>query len=339
MKEKHIPLKGRGRGRFGKGKGKGRPDDAREGGPVGPVVDRVDVEAIGRHCEVRKAHGSGIMCMAMTEQGIFTGSQDKSLKRWKPEKGADNRFNLKPEITIPLPDSCFSLLSHGGWLFCGLWSGQIQAFSAEGVETALKGHTRKVTSIILHQNVIISGSTDREVRLWQMDPNTKQFACTHTISESMPGPIAKLCVLGTNLFVGGMNGIAVVNLESLTVTKLLPPTKSVADFLQFQGHLIVAYSDGSLRIYDQEGTLKQETKPLAAGPLVSLGGLELGPRLLCGHARGQVSTIVLPDFAFKTQFQALDGYKVDSILCAGHDGIFLLGSQDGSLQLWQRVGA
>ena len=49
----------------------------------------------------------------------------------------------------------------------------------------------------------------------------------------------------------------------------------------------------------------------------------------------------------------MEGQKTDSLLCAGHDGIFLIGSQvlslsrvdcsvmpaceDGCLQLWQRV--
>jgi len=277
--------------------------------------------------------------MAMTEQGIYTGSQDKSLKRWKPTKEADGRFTLTPELTVPLPDSCFCLLFNGGWFFCGLWSGNIQAFSQDGIEVSLKGHTRRVTSLLVHQNVLISGSADKEVRLWQMDPGTKTFNCTHTLTDSMPGPISKMHVLGTSLFVGGMNGIAVVNLENLTVTKLLPPTKSVADMLEFQGHVIVGYAEGSLRIFDAQGELKTETKPLAAGPILSLAGLESGPRVLCGHSRGQVSSITLPNFEFRLHFQALDGWKVESIHCAGHDGIFLLGSQDGTLQLWQRVGA
>lgn len=328
---------GRGRGK-GKGKGKGKSRDFElDGRPLCAVVDRVDEDQLGRHCEVRKAHGAAVTCMAMTAQGIYTGSQDKSLKRWKPTKLTDGRFSLVPELTVPLPDSCFCLLFNGGWFFCGLWSGQIQAFSQDGVELALKGHTRRVTSMLIHQNVLVSGSNDREVRLWQYDPATKTFNCTHTISESMPGSISKLHVLGGNLFVGGMNGIAVVNLETLIVTKLLPPTKPVADMLEFQGHLIVAYTEGSLRIFDTEGNLKSETKPLAAGPVLALAGLDSGPRVLCGHARGQVSTIMLPSFEFKTHFQALDGWKVESILCAGHDGIFLLGAQDGSLQLWQRV--
>merc|ERR1711920_1148392 len=164
-----------------------------------------------------------------------------------------------------------------------------------------------------------------------MDQNNKAFNCTHTLTDSMPGPISKLKVLNGSLFVGGMNGIAVVNLANLSVTKLLPPTKAVCDMLEFQGHLIVAYSDGCLRIFDVDGNVKSETKPMAAGPLVSIAGLESGPRLLCGHSHGQVSTIELPSFTYRLHFQALDGHKVESILCAGHDGIFGGGSAHRSL--------
>jgi len=225
-----------------------------------------------------------------------------------------------------------------GWIFCGLWDGCVKAFSQEGGDYLLRGHTKRVTAIIQHQGVLISGSVDKEVRLWQMDPGTKAFNCTHTLSESMPGPINCLHVLGDNLWVGGMSGIAMCSLTSLKVTKLLPPTKSVASFLEFQGHVIAAYMDGGLRIFDAEGAQKSEINTLPAGPILRIAGLESGPRVVCGHSHGQVSTITLPGFEFKCQFQAYMDTSIESVMCAGHDGIFLLGSKHGSLQLWQRMG-
>jgi len=328
-------------GARGKGKGKGKMrhrDNETNGISVGPVVRQVESEQIQRHCEVRKAHAMAVTCMAMTAQGVYTGSRDKSLKRWKPVKNDNGAFALQAELTVPLPEACTSLLFNGGWLFCGLYDGTIQAFAQDGAEKTLQGHRRSVQTMLVHHNVLITGAVDREVKLWQMDAATSSFNCTHTLKESIPGPVSKLHVLGNNLFVGGMDGLAVVNLETLTVSNILPPQKPVADMLEFQGHIIVAYSEGSLRIFDADGKLKNETKPLVAGPLLSLAGLESGPRVLCGHAKGHVSTITLPTFEYRTNFQALDACKVESILCAGHDGIFLLGAQDGTLQLWQRVG-
>jgi len=254
-------------------------------------------------------------------------------------KAAFVRFQMQEEIIINLPDNCFSLLYSAGWLFCGLWDGSLRAYHQDGTEASLNGHSRRVTAIITHQNVLITGAMDHEVRLWQMDPNTKKFTCTHTLSESMPGAIVKLKVIGEHLFVGGTNGVAMVNLAKLEVTKLLPPTKPVADFLEFQGHLIVAYQEGNMKVLDGAGECKTDMKPLAAGPILAIGGLEHGPRVLVGHAKGQVSIINLPSFDFKTQFQAIVNSKVNCVMCAGHDGIFMLGFQDGTVQLWQRVGA
>jgi len=301
-------------------------------------VLKVDEESIGRHCEIVGAHGQGIQAISMSQQGIYTASLDKSLKRWKPVPKPDGRMELQNDLQIPLKDSCYALLFQDGWLFCGMWDGSIIAYSQDGSNHSLQGHSRRVNALLVHQSVLISGSADKDVRLWQMTPGSNGFSCTHTISESMPGAINRLHVIGEHLFVGGVSGLAMCNLTSLSVTKILPPTKSVAAFLEFQGHIIVGYADGSLRIFDAAGTLKTDLKPLAAGPIVALGGLESGPRVLVGHAKGQVSIITLPSFEFKTQFQAILGSRVEAIQCAGHDGIFLLGFSNGTLHLWQRVG-
>jgi len=300
------------------------------------TTDKVDEDGIARHCEVLQAHAGTIVAIAMTEQGIYTASQDKTLKRWKPQKDASGRFQLTPDLEVPLQESCFSMYCAGGWIFCGLWDGTVKAFSQEGANSVLRGHTKRVTAITQHQGVLITGSADRDVRLWQMDPGSKAFNCTHTLNESIPGAVNCLCVLGDNIWIGGMNGLALCSLTALKVTKLLPPTKSVTSFLEFQGHVIAAYQDGSLRIFDAEGTMKSEMPILAAGPVVRIAGLESGPRLLCGHSHGQVSIVNLPDFTFKTQFQAYADTSIESVMCAGHDGIFLVGSKTGSLQLWQR---
>lgn len=350
--------KAKGKGLKGKSKGKGKNEDGLGGvcsdfnttgtcprgtncrfahAVVHPVAtQRVDGDDIGRHCEVPDAHSGVISAITMTEQGIYTASMDKSLKRWKPTKSQAGNFELVPELTVQLPDACSSLLYNGGWLFCGLLSGQIRAYSQDGAEMTLEGHTRRVTAMKIHQSILISGSADREVRLWQMDPAIKAFKCTHTLKDGMPGAITRLHILGDKLWVGGYNGVAMCNLTSLTVTKPVQTTKPVADFLEFQGHLIVAYTDGSIVIFTADGARQSEMK-LAAGPILAIAGLDSGPHLLCGHSRGQVSTITLPDFKFKTQFQAFEGTKVESLCCAGHDGIFLVGAQNGALQLWQRV--
>merc|ERR1712241_155488 len=100
--------------------------------------------------------------------------------------------------------------------------------------------------------------------------------------------------------------------------------------------MIVAYSDGSLTIFDATGNTKHSQQPLPAGPVLCIAGLESGPRMLCGHAKGQISSITLPLFQFKVSWQSLERCNAQVMCCAGHDGIFIVGAQNGNLQLWQR---
>jgi len=299
------------------------------------AVERVDGDFLLRHCEVEKAHAGAIHAIVSSPEGIYTVSQDKSLKRWKPQQGPGGLFMLKADLEVPLKESCFSMIRQDGWIFCGLWDGSIRAFSEDHTDITLTGHTGRVSAMLIHENVLISGSADQEVRLWQFDAPSKNFHCTHTIKDT-PGAVHKLMVMGPNLIIGGSNGVAICGLQSLTVSKILPPVKFVADFLEFQGHLIVAYSDGTLRVFDAEGTLKAELKPTPAGSIIAIAGLESGPRVVCTHSKGKVSTVVLPSFEHKLHYQAFEGGRVESIMCAP-DGIFLLGNSSGALQLWQRM--
>merc|ERR1719436_2217414 len=145
-----------------------------------------------------------------------------------------------------------------------------------------------------------------------------------------------MAVLGENLWVGGTNGASIIELKTLRVVSQPGPKKFVSGLLQFSGHMIVVYTDGSMRIFDAAGRETHSQPPLSAGPVLCVAGLDVGPRVLCGHAKGQVSSIALPMFEFKQSWQALEKCKVQSLCCAGHDGIFLLGAENGTLQLWQR---
>jgi len=343
----------RGRGR-GKGKGKGRggsdgesrlykpPGARRRDGDEEIVVERqvtekVDAEKMLRHCEV-PGHTAPISAIAMTPEGIYTASQDKKLKRWKPTPGPDGRFNLVMDQEVPLPEAVHSMICTDGWCMCGLWNGEIKAFNVDGTQTTLAGHTKKVTSMVLHKGILISASMDTQVRLWQFDPATRGFNCLNVLKDDMPGPIFNLVVLGDNLlFIGGMNGVAIMDLQTLRVNKSLPPAKSVTGFLVFEGHVIVSYQDGSLKVIAADGTSKKEVSMLQGGPVHCIAGLVPGPRVLVGHNRGQVSTISLPMFEFQTQFQAFLNNAVECVFATNHEGMFVLGSKSGALQLWQKM--
>mmetsp|Transcript_48026 Transcript_48026/g.153593 ORF Transcript_48026/g.153593 Transcript_48026/m.153593 type:complete len:329 (+) Transcript_48026:1-987(+) len=103
-----------------------------------------------------------------------------------------------------------------------------------------------------------------------------------------------------------------------------------------EAHMIASYADGSVCIFDATTATKHSQPPLSAGAAVCLAGLECGPRLLFGHARGELSSIALPAFELSAAWKALVGCKVRCLCAAGQDGMFLLGAENGELQLWQR---
>lgn len=310
---------------------------APHGASLGKPVEEVRDDGFLRHQEIPRAHSDAVMAIVMAADAIYTASRDKLLKRWKVGRNpSTNRFELTIDLEVPLGDICWCMVMVGEWIFCGLGDGTIKGFSKSGNQAVLKAHTKRAASLIVHQHVLISGGSDGTVRCWQAADTGNMFTCTNTVSEGISSGVTCMAVLAAYLWVGGTSGIAVIELASLRVLQQIQPKKFVASFLQFQDHLIVAYADGQLCIFDAGGVKKHDQPPMDVGPILSVGGLECGPRLLCGHAKGQVSSTVLPDFRLKTCWQALERAKVQSLCCAGQDGVFLVGAENGNLQVWQR---
>jgi len=300
-------------------------------------VEQVPADGFLRHQEITRAHQDAITAIAMAEDAVYTAARDKSLRRWRVGKSVSGRFELNADLEVPLGESCWTMLYVGEWIFCGLSEGTIQGYSKSGQQTTLKAHTKRVTSLLVHHSVLISGGHDCFVRLWQADAGPQAFVNTHNLSADIPGAVNCLRVLGDKLWIGGMSGLAVMDLVQLRVVSQLPPKKCVVSFLEFQGHMITVYADGSTAIYDGMGNQTHSQTPLAPGPVLCIAGLDSGPRVLLGHSKGQVSSIELPSFKMKLYWQAVDRCKVESICAVGQDGIFLIGSQNGNLQLWQRL--
>lgn len=322
----------------GKGKSRGRGDARSQSLAATVFAPKVETEvreeAMLRHDHAIRAHDGPINAIVTADDAIYTVSTDKYLKRWKPVRNATGRFELKNDHSIDLGRGCSSLMYVGEWLFCGLESGVIRGFSKTAGSCDLNGHNKRVSALIVHEHVMISGSADRTIRCWQAG-QSGLFSSTHVVDEDMPGSILCLCVVGDFLWLGTTSGVALVDLKTLKVTSNLMPKKMVSGFVPYQGTAIVAYQDGSIIIYDDRGVQKHSQPPLPGGPLHCIGGLTAGPRVLCGHGKGQVSSIILPSFDLKKYWQAFERCKV-SAMCCSMDGMFMLGGENGDLHLWQR---
>ena len=310
----------------------------KNGKHIGGAVEECREEGIVRHSELPKAHTDSVMSIIIAEDCIYTASRDKTLKRWKVGRNPGGRFELQHEFDVPLGVTCLCMCSVGEWLFCGLGSGAIRGFST-GTRTGflLSAHSKRCSTLLVHEAVLLSGGADASVKCWMMDPSTQMFNNTHSITEGLCGATNCLSVLDGHLWVGGLSGISIIQMETFKVVHQVMPNKSVAGFLVFQGHIIVSYSDGTTCYFDTAGQQKHTLVPLPSGPVLCIAGLETGPRLLCGHAKGQVSSVGLPMMDPRAYWQAFERCKVQSIACAGHDGIFIIGGENGALQIWQSL--
>jgi WD40 repeat protein len=307
--------------------------------PQEEVKEYVREDGFLRHQEIPLAHKEAILCICMAGDSLYTGGRDKMLKRWKPARNpASGRFEVTSDLEMKLADQCSCIVYVGDWIFCGLANGTIKGYNKAGPETELLGHSKSVKVILVHQNILISGGTDGTVRCWL--PEGTAFNCNNTITEGIPGAVQAMCVIGEHLWIGGASGIVVMELSSLRVLQAFGPKKFVAGLLPYEGHLVVLYADGCIRIFEAAGGAEKPCNfaeaPLPAGPSACLAGLEIGPRLLVGHGKGQVSSITLPMFQLKKYWQTFQRCKVQCMTAAGADGIFLIGAENGTLQIWQR---
>ena len=88
--------------------------------------------------------------------------------------------HFKDLLTLPSGTQIATLQGHTGWMGCLivhnniLYSGSgdrtIRAWNLDTNEciTALQGHTNSVYCLIVHNNILYSGSFDKTIRAWQL---------------------------------------------------------------------------------------------------------------------------------------------------------------------------
>ena len=76
----------------------------------------------------------------------FEGVPFKVLSLASEVEPSLNQFGLN-SLKVKLKDSATALLFSGGWLFVGLWDGQVQAFAQSGEELLLTGHRKRARAL------------------------------------------------------------------------------------------------------------------------------------------------------------------------------------------------
>lgn len=325
-------------------------------GPVSGSGDNFTGPMLGKGSELQRVytmppnmgHNGCINCMTMVDGKVYSGGRDNNLWVWRGEKPPGGGFQLVPDMPQPitLGSSVTSLFYEPAskWLFCGLWSGEIQAFCKDPVrQDTLMGHKRSVASLTVHSSVVISGSNDGTVRLWTMNPQSGRFQCHGQPLNSPAGPVTSVRVLNDGLWVGANQGITCFDLNTLQPKGTIPSEHQVTDLIECQGYMLATFRNGDVKIFDATGV--QAYHHPSSGEHTSNTAVEVmmhptlnKPMLLCGQVYGYVTAYDLPEFRPRGSFVCKNNSDIKAIQDVKCDGLFLTGGMHGDIMVWQWTG-
>jgi len=322
----------------------GQQDDAATGPMLGKGSELQRLYTM----PVTMGHESGVNCMIMVEDRVYTGGRDSNLFCWRAVPGPSGGFELvqdSPPIGLGsnVTSLCYDPASK--WLFVGLWNGDIQAYCREPVvQDRLSGHRRSIGSMLVHAGVLVSGSNDGSVRLWTLNPQTGRYQCHGQPLNNPTGAVTAMKMVGDGLWVAAQNGMTCFDLVSLQPKGTIPSTHQVTGLLDCDGFVIATLRNGDIKVYD--GTGKETFVLPSRGEHTSNTAVELvmhpiigKPVLLCGQQYGYITAYDLPDFKPRGSFVCKHNSDVKAILDAKSNGIFMTGGTHGDIVVWQWTNA
>ncbi|GAM28136.1 hypothetical protein SAMD00019534_113120 [Acytostelium subglobosum LB1] len=122
--------------------------------------------------------GVNALCTSATNEDIiYSGSRDRTIKRWEPpvaltaaNVATPNYQQNKLGVTTQHQDWVTSLASHSGLIFSGCRDSTIKGWDPQLNNNShhLIGHESSVNCLVSTRDVILSGSADRSIKLWNV---------------------------------------------------------------------------------------------------------------------------------------------------------------------------
>jgi len=178
---------------------------------------------------------------------IYTGGFDHSIRAW------DTRTWMIIHVIKPEMGNINSLLWHGNCLYVAGGNGTIKGYIWDKKilreHIVMRGHKSEVTSLSCYDNIIVSGSTDSHIKLW----NTNKHVCMN--SQSHMSTVS--CVLASKptqqIYSGGAD-LKVWDMESMYTTQTASnhtaPIRSLAMYNNSDTHILASGSqDKSIKLW------------------------------------------------------------------------------------------
>lgn len=288
-------------------------------------------------------HQGGVSCIALVDDRVYTGGRDSNLFIWRGVQTANGFELVADRQPITLESNVVSLFydSQSKWLFCGLWSGDIQAYCKEPVmEDRLVGHRRCVSSLVVHSSVLVSGSNDGTIRLWTRNPQSGRYQGYGEALNNPSGAVTAVKVLNDALWVAAQNGITCFDLATMSPKGTISSTHQVTGLVECTGYMLATFRNGDLKVYDAVGA-ESFTLP-SRGEHTSNTAVQMmthpvgnKPMLLCGQQYGYITAYDLPDFRPRGSWLCKNNSDVRAILDLGMQGMFMTGGVHGDIMVWQ----
>ncbi|CAD7958249.1 unnamed protein product [Amoebophrya sp. A120] len=359
---------------YGKDGGGGKYNDnfgGKKGGKDGgkssnPLVSNREIKTLGhQNCNVLQRvsaplprnirHWDSVDCLAMLDGRIVAGSRDKSMSIWSGETGAgknpgEERLFLKQFSSAMMHTGVQSLCVEPatGWLFVGLFSGQIKAFQQKPeMELVLKGHEKAVSQLYVYDKFLLSVSHDETFKVWEFSDQSRTFVNNFS-ARSPVGPLHCLRTIGadpsnTRIWLGGERGIACINMQQLVCEGNLDTGGAVVGpfFVYREDHVVVALRTGVIKCYSTQGQPVFEAGPSRSTKHVYCSEMMNGPNdtivFLLGGDHGMITAYTVPELEVIGDFcvNKQEPCRVKSIADCGNSEMFAVGLENGEVYVYK----
>ncbi|XP_076918285.1 protein JINGUBANG-like [Bidens hawaiensis] len=120
------------------------------------------------------AHDDAINAIVVSEDGyVYTGSSDRKIKVWRKLSGENKHTLIDVLEKHKSALNALALSTDGSVLYSGACDRSILVWTSGNdgrhmvVAGALRGHSKEILSIVVVGDLVVTGSTDKTVRVWR----------------------------------------------------------------------------------------------------------------------------------------------------------------------------
>ncbi|MBW3597416.1 MAG: WD40 repeat domain-containing protein, partial [Planctomycetes bacterium] len=290
-----------------------------------PTVQVHDSET-GKVVAELLGHTGEVRAMAFNKDStmLITGGADKTARLWDL---SDAKFPLAARFDSPAEIAAVAVNDDGSQVFTGGADNVIRRWTAAGEESpAITGHTAAVNALAVRGELLVSGSQDGAVRVW----NAETGAALRTISHGAPVIAVAISPDGSKIASASRdNSVKLWSAADGAALASLTGHTAPAARLRFRadGAQLLTTSTDGLRLFDAAGQLRER---LAITEPAPIGAGFSNDRLISADADGSLRR-------FKPAVkQLIAGHEgaVHSVAAFADGRAIISGGADKTMRLW-----